>query len=38
LLGRLLEESGFVATAAGYQMRRVASAPVAEPDDPDDDA
>jgi ATP-dependent Lhr-like helicase len=37
-LGRFLEESGFVATAAGYQMRRVASAPVPETDDTDDDA
>src|SRR5581483_3994343 len=39
-LGRLLEDSGFVATAAGYQMRRVApsayAAPVAEEQEEDE--
>jgi ATP-dependent Lhr-like helicase len=37
-LGRLLEESGFVLTAAGYQMRRVTTAPPLEEDETEDDA
>jgi ATP-dependent Lhr-like helicase len=39
-LGRLLEESGFVPTAAGFQMRRVARAVAAadEPEPEEDDA
>jgi ATP-dependent Lhr-like helicase len=35
-LGRLLEETGFVLTAAGYQMRRVSSAPAPVEDDEED--
>ncbi len=32
-LGKFLEESGFVATAAGYQMRRIAGPAIPEAGD-----
>jgi ATP-dependent helicase Lhr and Lhr-like helicase len=34
-MGRFLEESGFVRTAAGWQMRRVTGAPVVDEEEGD---
>jgi hypothetical protein len=37
-MGRLLEDSGFVSTTAGFQMRRIIPAQNAPDNDTDDDA